>query len=162
MGILGEYMDGMTLPYANSARQIYEASLEQERWAEQVAEAAREKEIRENENHDHLERIARSTEESDKTLKDLNQTLKENNALLKEKNRRLEDSLDTIRSILISVCEIEYQNGKQEKAQLESVNALACQISNALDSGKKANLRGKIVDAGVQTFAAALLQLMSR
>lgn len=160
MGILGEYMDGMTLPYANSARQIYEICLEQERMGEQIAEAAREKEIRENENHDHLERIARSTEESDKTLKDLNQTLKENNAFLKEKNRRLEDSLDTIRSILISVCEIEYQNGKQEKAQLESVNSLACQISNALDSSKKVNLKEKIADVGVQTFAAALLQII--
>lgn len=155
-------MDGMSLDYANSARLVHEMGVERERLVEQIAEAAREKKLRENENHHHLERIAQSAEESYKTLKEMNQALKDNNNFLKEKNKKLEDSLDAIQSILTLVCDIERQNGKQEKEQLESVNALACQISNALDSGKKANLMGKIVDAGVQTFAAALLQLMSR
>lgn len=153
-------MSNFDLESINSAKRLAEKSETESFLFNQLVQEKREKEERENENHENLKQIAQSTEKSKMTLEKMNQTLEDCNALLIEKNKSLQDSLETIRDILMLINDTESQNGEREKDQLESINALACQISESLDSSKKLDFKDKMADVGVQSFVAAMLQVL--
>lgn len=119
-------------------------------------ESDRKKELREKENHDNLDHISKSAQESNQILKEMNEALKQNNTLLAEKNEMLEQSLEGIQDWLQSIFELDVLNGTEQKELLQQANALACEMAVSIEQGEKIDWNDKAADVGIQTVVSAI------
>ena len=149
-------LNGLDRAFANSARQVAEIHNAMDALNSIKIEADKKFERREKENHDNIEYLSKSAQESNQILREMNETLRQNNALLSEKNEMLENSLEGINQVLQNIFDLNTINSEEQKELLQQANALACEIAVSLDKGEKINWKDKSADVGVQTVVSAI------
>lgn len=149
-------LNGLDRAFANSARQVAEIHNAMDAMNSIKIEADKKYERREKENHDNIEYLSKSAQESNQILREMNETLRQNNALLSENNEMLEDSLEGINQLLQNIFDLNTINGSEQKELLQQANALACEMAASLEKGEKINWKDKAADLGVQTVVSAI------
>lgn len=111
-------LNGLDRAFANSARQVAEIHNAMDAINSIKIEADKKYERREKENHDNIEYLSKSAQESNQILREMNETLRQNNALLSEKNEMLEDSLEGINQLLQNIFDLNTINSEEQKELL--------------------------------------------